>query len=413
MSVTVPLLVHSTVAVAAPVPVHVPNARLHVAARVRGLYVHVPYCVRKCAYCDFYSLPQGGRGLPPGRRFVDALATELALVVPRGFRPESIFVGGGTPTELEDEDLARLVAVLRGHLDLADLAEWTVESNPGTLTEPKARILKHGGVTRMSLGVQSFDAANLAFLGRIHTGDEAVEGFRLLRRVGFTNVNLDFIFGIPGGTRETLRRDLERAARELRPEHISCYCLIFEEGTPLRQRLDRGLVREVDEEEELAQYELVRETLGAAGYGQYEISNFARGAEHRCRHNLLYWGPGEYYGLGPSAHAHLGGVRSGNVRDLAAYVAALGKEPPERPVELEEGLSPERKAGEALVMWLRRTDGVPRVEFEAETGFDYADLRGAEIAGLTEKGLVAFDGETLKLTERGLFVSDSVFAELV
>ncbi|HVY61822.1 MAG TPA: coproporphyrinogen-III oxidase family protein, partial [Planctomycetota bacterium] len=238
-----------------------------------GLYAHVPFCVRKCGYCDFYSLPQpADRAAPDADRYLAALARELELSVPPDFRASTIFIGGGTPTELSTPDFARLLELIRsrsrdhaGEHAVDPHFEWTVESNPGTLTRDKALLMRDAGVTRVSMGVQSLDPESLAFLGRIHTAEEAVAGFRLLREVGFTNLNLDLIFGIPGSSRERLARDVAAIAA-LGPDHISCYCLIFEEGTPLHRLRERGLIFEVDEEEELAQYRLVREVLAGAGY---------------------------------------------------------------------------------------------------------------------------------------------------
>jgi oxygen-independent coproporphyrinogen-3 oxidase len=374
-----------------------------------GLYVHVPFCVRKCSYCDFYSLAQPpDRAAPDAARYLAALEVELASLPP-GFVPETIFFGGGTPTELATADLSRLLAMVRRRVDPGRVREWTCESNPGTLTPEKAELLRASGVNRVSLGVQSFDPENLRFLGRIHTAEEAVAGFRLLRACGFGNVNLDLIFGIPGSSQETLRRDLETLAA-LGPEHASCYCLIFEEGTPLARMRAQGLVREVAEEDELAQYALAREVLARAGYRHYEISNFARPGRE-CRHNLLYWGAGEYVGVGPSAHSHWGGARWGNVKSLVLWTERLLAGRPAR--DFEERLEPEARAREALVMGLRRTDGVERAAFRAETGFDYAALRGREIERLAGLGLLEEAGGRLRLTERGLFVSDAVFAELV
>lgn len=381
---------------------------------VEGLYIHVPFCVRKCGYCDFYSLPQPqDRAAPDAARYLAALERELELVVPADFRARTVFVGGGTPTELSAPDLERLLALCLTRVDPATLAEWTVESNPGTLTREKALLLRAAGVTRVSMGVQSFDPENLAFLGRIHSAEEAVQSYNLLRDLGFGNINLDLIFGIPGSSTERVRRDLDRILA-LAPEHVACYALIFEEGTPLYRLREKGLVFEVDDEMELSQYRLVRETLAGAGYRHYEISNFARPGRE-CRHNLLYWGPGEYYGLGPAAHAHLAGARSANIRDLGRWCQDLLSGRLAR--EFEERLEPEARAREALVMGLRRLEGVPSARFRAATGFDFDALRGAEIERLVRQGLLeragGAEGERVRLTERGLFLSDTVFAELV
>lgn len=382
-----------------------------------GLYVHVPFCVRKCLYCDFYSL-ETARG-PVSRRvragdqpnqpqFLEALAKELKSFPP-DFKPDTVFIGGGTPTELSLHDLTALINLLRETIDLSTVTEWTCESNPGTLTASKVERLLEAGVTRFSLGVQSFDSAALEFLGRIHSAEEAREGARLLRRMGVKNLNIDLMYGVPGMTLETVRRDLE-SALALEPDHIAYYCLIFEDGTPLADLRARGFVKETDDETELEQYEWIRAALRSAGYRHYEISNFAKPGRE-CRHNLLYWSGGEYLGAGPSAHSHWRGERWGNVRDLATYIERLqqGKDP----AAFRERLDPEAKARETLVMSLRRIDGVAREEFRAQTGFDYQLLCAEALPWLIREGLLDDSSDRLRLTEKGLFVSDSIFAELV
>jgi oxygen-independent coproporphyrinogen-3 oxidase len=340
--------------------------------------------------------------------FLDALEAELRQL-PAGFRPETIFIGGGTPTELSDADFRRLFEILRARVDLGGIVEWSCESNPGTLTEAKACILREAGVNRVSLGVQSFDPPTLEFLGRIHSAEEAEAGFHLLRAHGFDNINLDLMYGIPGGTREAVERDLDRLIA-LGPEHAACYCLIFEDGTPLADLRKKGFVKEVDDETELVQYQLVRDRLAAAGYRHYEISNFARPGRE-CAHNLLYWGAGEYIGCGPSAHSHWAGERYGNVRDLKAYCERmLGGTSPRA---FTERLDPAAKARETLVMALRRRDGVSRDAFRQATGYDYRQLCGETMDWLTREGLLEETGTGVRLTDQGLFLSDGVFAELV
>lgn len=382
-----------------------------------GLYLHVPFCVRKCLYCDFYSLPTGRGPLAKrlqnpqehdASRYLDALAAELDRR-PRDFVPDTIFIGGGTPTELSDGDFERLLGIICSVVDLSRVSEWTCESNPGTLTRSKADAMRAAGVNRVSLGVQSFDARTLEFLGRIHSPEEAESGFRLLRDAGFDNINLDLMYGIPGSSTDIVRADLERLVR-LSPEHAACYCLIFEDGTPLNDLRAKGFVKETDDETELEQYDIVRRALADAGYRHYEISNFARPGRE-CRHNLWYWGSGEYLGFGPSAHSHWRGRRFGNVKNLDAYCANLLAG--ESAEAFSEKLDPEPKAREALVMGLRRIEGVRRDAFRTETGFDYQELCGSTLAWLEQEGLVRTDENRLRLTDRGLFVSDGVFAELV
>ena len=337
-----------------------------------------------------------------------ALDAELGQL-PRPFRPESVFLGGGTPTELAEHDLARLLDLLHRRVDLSAVEEWSCESNPGTLTAGKARLLKEAGVNRMSLGVQSFDAGALAFLGRIHTAREAEASYALLRQTGFTNINLDLIYGIPGSPTTVLERDLARLL-DLAPEHAACYALIFEDGTPLAGLRARGLVREVDDDTELEQYRLVCSTLGAGGYLHYELSNFARPGRD-CRHNRLYWNGGEYLGVGPAAHSHWRGERSGNVRDLSAYLQQLAGGA--SPRAFRETLPPAAKARETLVMALRQTDGIRRADFQTITGFEVAGLCGDTLQTLAGDGLLELTPERIRLTEAGLFISDSIFAELI
>ncbi len=371
-----------------------------------GLYIHVPFCVRKCRYCDFYSAPAADGALRA--RFLRALDIELGSL-PQGFAPQTLFIGGGTPTFLSAAELRRLFDSVKRRVDLGQATEWSCEANPGTLDGEKAALLREAGVNRASLGVQSFDPSNLAFLGRIHSSTEAKDAYRLLRAAGFENVNVDLMYGIPGSSREILERDLALVVN-LDPEHVACYGLMFEMGTELARLREAGSVAEVEDEEEFEQYRLIRETLAAAGYVHYEISNFAKPGR-ACRHNLLYWSGGDYIGCGPAAHSHWDGLRYGNTGNMEFYSEAVltGKSPR----DFEERLEPEAKARETLVMGLRRLDGVSRGEFREKTGFDYRALRGSEIDRLVRMDLLEERDGFLRLTEKSLFVSDAVFRELV
>ncbi len=360
-----------------------------------GLYIHVPFCVRKCAYCAFFSRPPEPEAVAAWRR---GIARELETL-PGGFVPQSVFIGGGTPTALEEDDLARLLEVLHSRVKLDKVVEWTCEANPGTLTPGKASRLKEGGVNRLSIGAQSFDDAVLKRLGRIHTTAETREGVALARATGFENIGLDVIYGVPGVPLESFRADVE-AAMALDPEHISCYCLEIEEGTPLAREAQAGRL-EVSGEEQRAQFDWGRRRLAEGGWAHYEISNFAKPGRE-CRQNLLYWSGGDYIGIGPAAHSHWGGVRWGNTPELPEWKRAF-----------EERLEPEAKARETLVMGLRRIPGWGRAEFRARTGFDIDALRGTEIARLAKEGMLVADAGRVRLAEDALFISDSVFSELV
>lgn len=366
--------------------------------RRAGLYVHVPFCVRKCAYCAFFSRAGAGeelreawlRGLEKDRR------AWRERGVPEGWGPGTVYVGGGTPSALPLRDWERLLAFLHGTFDLSGVEEWTVEANPGAFSGELARLLRAGGVDRISLGAQSFDAGRLKALGRIHGPGDVRAAVETARAEGFGRVSLDLIYGLPGtGAAEALAD--ARAAMKLGPEHVSCYALEVEPGTPLAARgtaVDGGAQREA--------YEALRETLGAGGYGQYELSNWARAGEE-SRHNGLYWCGGEYLGLGPAAHSHWRGTRRGNTAELPVW----GE-------EFEETLDPEAKARETLVFGLRRTAGWTRREFaEATGGFDWTALRGAEIARCVAEGTLVESAERLRLAEGAYFVSDGVFSELV
>ena len=360
-----------------------------------GLYVHVPFCFRKCPYCAFYSRP-------PERTLVAAWLAGIRRAArerPADFVPECIFIGGGTPTALEEDDLARLLDLVRTHVDVSRVGEWTCEANPGTLTPAKAARLQGSGVNRLSIGAQSFSDETLRRLGRLHSAAATRACVDLARTAGFKNIGLDLIYGVAGASRASFCADVE-AAMALAPEHISCYCLEIEAGTPFARRAETGEMAAAADEQR-AQYDWARMRLAQAGWNHYEISNFARPGRE-CRQNLLYWSGGEYLGLGPAAHSHWGGVRWGNTPEL-----------PDWKREFEEHLAPEAKARETLVMGLRRIAGWGRDEFRNATGFDYTALRGKEIAELEQQGLLVVEPGRIRLAEEALFVSDSVFAALV
>jgi len=360
-----------------------------------GLYVHVPFCARKCAYCAFFSRPAEPAAVQSWQAGIER---ELKAL-PAGFTPETIFIGGGTPTALEPDDLGRLLDGIHHHTDVRNVVEWTCEANPGTLTPEKAARLRAAGVNRLSIGAQSFRDATLRRLGRMHTAADTRSSAALAREAGFDRLALDLIYGVPGVPGESFRADLE-SALELAPEHVSCYCLEIEEGTPLARAAATGELA-TDEDEQRRQYEAARRRLTDAGLPPYEISNFARpGCE--CRHNQLYWSGGDYIGIGPAAHSHWNGVRWGNTAELPAWKRAF-----------EEKLEPAAKARETLVMGLRRTAGWGREEFRAATGYDYDDLRGPDIARLAAEGRLVVEPDRIRLADEALFVSDGVFAELV
>jgi oxygen-independent coproporphyrinogen-3 oxidase len=362
-----------------------------------GLYIHIPFCERKCSYCAFYSFSKPWKNVP---EFFQALEEELKNL-PDGFSPETVFIGGGTPTALDFQTLERFIPMLASRL-LAQASdagrfspqEFSCEANPGTVDEAKLALLKRSGVNRLSIGIQSFDSQCLEVLGRIHSAKEAENAFRLAREVGFKNISLDLIFGVPGQTMQKLETDLDRALA-LGAEHISIYNLMYEDGTPLTacdpEKVDEGLEREM--------YDRIRQRLKAAGFVHYEISNFAKPG-FECKHNLLYWNGGDYIGVGPAAHSHWKGVRRANVSDLDDYCINGPRH------EFEETLDPAAKERETLVMGLRRLKGV---EVSACL---WGELHES-FKSFEKAGLLVMSGRHIRLSEAALFVSDAVFAELV
>lgn len=371
----------------------------------RSIYVHVPFCQTICGYCDFYStlLEPGATG-----PLVEALLRELERH--RGElaeRVETIFVGGGTPTTLPPGELARLLGALR---ELAEPdAEFTVEANPATVTAEIAAALAGAGVNRVSIGAQSFATGELRVLERIHRPPQVAQTVERCRSAGVRQVNLDLIFGIPGQALEAWRANLE-AALALRPEHLSCYGLTYERGTPLYEQLQAGRVRRADAELESAMFTATIERLAGAGFEHYEISNFAQ-AGARCRHNLVYWRNEPCLGIGPSAAGYVGGVRYRNIPDTAAYVRALreGRSPR---VE-QERLTPDRRARETAMLMLRLIEGIDRARFMASCGADPLEFFADAIGKHRELGFIDADARTIRLTPAGLLVADSVIADFL
>jgi oxygen-independent coproporphyrinogen-3 oxidase len=379
-----------------------------------SLYVHVPFCEAKCSYCDFYSVPHDGGGRS---RYVEALAEETRRRAPAELLPPTVFVGGGTPSALEDADFDALLASVRdvARPDATRLEgpplEWTVECNPGSLTARKARALREAGVTRVSIGVQSFDDAILRSVGRVHDARTARAAVAIARDAGVPEVSVDLLFAIPGQGLETFARDLDLAVR-LGTDHVSAYALLYEDGTVLeRRRRDGGVVPE-DEDVELAMLRLARERLGEAGFARYEVSNFAKPGRE-CRHNLNYWRNGEYLGVGASAASYLGGERRSNVASWREYESAVlaGRDP----VAFAERLPPERAIGEEAMLRLRLAEGMSLGALSARWGIDAAARWDALLRRYVSAGLLARsdDGDRIALTERGLEVADGLLAEFV
>ncbi len=371
----------------------------------RGLYVHVPFCLTKCPYCAFASATLDRcvgaiHELPPLLdRYVTAILTEAALG--QGSTFDTVYLGGGTPSVLGPERLVRLLEGLRARVTIAPGAELTVEANPGDVTPTLIAALVGAGMTRLSLGAQSFVNSDLAFLGRRHDAGAVRESIKMARHGGVPAIGLDLIYGVPGQSAAAWRRSVDEAVA-WRPEHVSMYALTLEEGTPLGAAVAQGRVRAVTDEVLRRRFLSASERFDGAGYEHYEVSNLALPG-HRSRHNGAYWRRVPYLGLGPSAHSFDGARRWWNVRDTDGWLAAIehGREPR---VEVEV-LTPEQERLEDLALGLRTGDGI-------DEGLVRGEPAWRVVRELERGGLVTRDGSRIRPTRRGLFVADGMAARL-
>ena len=370
----------------------------------RTAYIHVPFCAHHCGYCDFAVIAGNDHLI---EHYLEAIALELATL--RELRPvETLFIGGGTPTYLNRDQLGRLLATINRWLPLPRGNEYSIESTPDSLDDEKTALLAEHGVTRISVGVQSFRPESLTALDRVHTSAQIPRAVAAVGRQSLA-LSLDLIFAAPGSTIDSWNSDLE-AALALGPDHISTYGLTYEKGTPLWKQRRRGNVLPVAEDDELAMYEHAIDRLTAAGFEHYEVSNFARPG-FRCRHNERYWANEAYYGFGVGAARYVGGVRELNTRDTRLYIRKVLSG--ESPTFQSEQLGPRDRAFETVGTQLRRAGGIDRVRFREQTGHDLDDLTGERLTALIANGLLADDGHSVRLTRRGLFVADAVIEELM
>ena len=392
-----------------------------------GLYIHIPFCARKCPYCDFNTYA-GLESLHDAT--VDALCIEMERWGPRlaGRTVSTVFVGGGTPTVLTAAQLERIFGAVHRCFTVDAGAEITCEANPGTVDQAKFGVLRSLGVNRLSMGVQSFQPAELHFLGRIHSVEDVGQAFATARKAGFDNINLDFIFGLPGQTEASWCDTLERALA-LAPEHLSLYSLIVEPNTPLFHWVENGSVPEPDEDQAALHYERAMERLAAGGYIQYEVSNWARRTgecrddetpELASRHNLIYWRNDDYLGIGPGAHSHLrteeGSVqverRWGNRKPVPSYGKRMRAG--DSVEDFAEEITPPVGMGETMMLGLRLVrEGVPLDRFTALHGRSLSDAFGTEVDRLCGDGLLTVDARRVRLTPRGLMVGNRVFAQFL
>lgn len=372
-----------------------------------AVYVHIPFCVRRCAYCDFAT---EAIGRDPHARFGTYLAALHAEIDSAPPRPAStVYFGGGTPTVLEAEQLAAILDHLRGHGGIEPGAEITIEANPTTAEAGKFAALRAAGFNRLSMGVQSFSDRLLHWLGRVHDSREAVRAYEVAREAGFGNVSLDLMFGLPELELRGWRRALDRAI-SLGPEHLSVYGLTIEEGTPLHARVAAGRERVCTELREARQYALAIDHLTAAGYEHYEIANFARPGR-RSRHNQAYWRNDEYRGYGCGAASYVARARWVNVAGAAEYAARVRAG--EDPAAEREDRDPAGERSDAMFLGLRLLDGVDAGGFARRYGVGLEEAFGPALQRLQGRGLLANGDGRWRLTREGLFLANQVMMEFV
>ena len=365
-----------------------------------GLYLHIPFCVRKCAYCDFASFAgREGQMIP----YVDRVIREMDEKSSPDFVISTLYIGGGTPSLLPAALMDRLLNALQARFAFLPDAECSCECNPGTVTEEFLAVLRRHGVNRLSLGAQACQPRLLALLGRIHTWDQVAASVDLARRAGFRNINLDLMLGLPTQTVAQVEETLA-AALALSPTHLSCYGLIVEEGTAMHDMVKKGAWILPEEDAERDMYEACRKSLAAHGFEQYEISNFALPG-CACRHNVDCWRRKEYLGLGSAACGFLGNIRYQNPPDTDDYLA--GK--PAR----ETVLSPEDARFESVMLGLRMMEGVSEAAFFRMHGVSLRDAFGAKLEKPLRQGLVTWENGRLRLTRRGMDLQNSVLVELL
>jgi len=373
------------------------------------LYIHIPFCRKKCFYCDFYSIKYD---VELEREYINTLILQVKRLKDKGYRFSTVYIGGGTPSVLEPRLFERFLTSLR----LSDLSEVTLEANPESLTEQKLKTARNSGVNRLSIGVQSFDDDALSFLGRVHNSAQAVKAVESAYRVGFKNISIDLIYGIPLQGFDLWMKELALAVT-LPVKHISFYSLTYEKGTPLSKKLSNKEFLPLSQEEEAKMYRYGVRFLESRGFLRYEISNFSlKGFE--CKHNLSYWANLPYQGIGAGAVSFIDGVRKKFLPDVRQYVIKVKGNFLRGLFVEEEKLSSLRHALETAVLNLRRNKGINFHEFTKDTGFDFLAVRSKEIHNLGKEKMLSFKKQKnqlsgIKLTNRGFLFYDYVCRELL
>lgn len=380
-----------------------------------GLYIHIPFCVKKCRYCDFLSFP-GYRGKERElQAYTDGLCRELSFYQTQQIPVDTVFIGGGTPSLLTERQTEQILKAVGDNFRLLPGAEISMESNPGTLTKEKLAVYREVGINRLSMGVQALDNRLLASLGRIHTGEEFLENYALARQAGFQNINLDLMFGLPGMGLYQWKSALQEIL-SLRPEHLSLYSLQLEEGTPFFEEYRNGRLKIPDEEEDREMYHQAIAAAKLSGYQHYEISNFSLPG-YACRHNLKYWSYKPYIGVGLGAHSFSREKgRCSNVEDMNHYLEQIGRGSLPMAPGGNEMASEKEAMGEYIFTGLRKTEGIFLEDFFRVFKREFQEVyreKRQMISAWEREGLVQLKDGFFRLTEQGIDVSNGIMAEFV
>ena len=372
---------------------------------MKGLYVHIPFCVKKCNYCDFASF--GYKSIETEEKYTDALLREFEIISDNSLI-DTVYIGGGTPTTLSLKGFEKILKGIHKYFNIEFLKEFTVEANPLTVSNETVKLLKEYGVNRISMGVQSASDGELKMLGRIHTFKEAVDTYNLLRKCGISNINLDLMFGLPNQDMKSLENSINKIT-ELEPEHISCYGLKIEEGTPFYKMLLNGEIKEADDDLFADMYDLVKSTLNNKGLCQYEISNFSKQG-FESKHNIKYWTQGEYFGAGLGASSFIDGVRYTNTADFNEYInfdtAVLRDE--------SEKMNKTELMSEYMILGLRLTQtGVNKQKFYNKFGVYADDIFKEQIEKYARLGLINSTPDKIVLTDKAYYISNSILCDFM
>ena len=373
-----------------------------------GLYIHIPFCVTKCKYCDFNSFKID---LNEKIKYLNYLGEEMKLYKEeiKNREIDSVFVGGGTPSILNENEINILFEKIKENFNIKSNAEITMECNPGTLTLNKLKVMKKSGVNRLSIGLQAVQNHHLKYIGRIHTFEEFEKNYHDAKQMGFDNINIDLMYALPNQSREDWMESLEKVVK-LNPTHISAYSLILEENTELFKMYEGDEFNLLDENTDIEMYEYTINYLKSHGYNQYEISNYAKD-NFECKHNVLYWKCEEYVGIGASASGYFNGIRYNNICELDNYEKMILEG--EKPIEWEEKLSIKDKIEESIFLGLRMNEGIQISDFKEKYNFDFEKEYKNEIEKLSKMELIEIDNNRMKLTQKGREISNSVFVEFI